>query len=195
MTDVEANRSRSAQDSQRSLGGMLTAALPDLWRWIRRRRGVERLGTESTSDLVQSVCREALEARSHFQDQGDQRFQAWMRTLADRKLTDRARHWGALRRDASRRTELDEESPSLGSERDGPDARLDAREQREGLLRAMQALPPDQLAVLHLQVHEELTTAEIAARLNKSEGAVRILRCRGLARLGGALTSAQDADD
>jgi RNA polymerase sigma-70 factor (ECF subfamily) len=172
--------------ARRTLGGLLSSALPELRRWLLRRRGVARLGGESTDDLVQSVCREALDGRDGFVDQGDARFRAWVRTLAERKLADRARHWSTARRESTRRAE-DAGLEALESAPDqarSPDAAAAERELAERLLQSIAGLPNDQRAVLDLQVRENLTTRAIAARVGKSEGAVRILRCRALAVIG-----------
>ncbi|MEM7308682.1 MAG: sigma-70 family RNA polymerase sigma factor [Planctomycetota bacterium] len=180
---TRSNRQPSAS-ATRSFGGLLAGAVPDLGRWIRLRRGTARLGGESIDDLVQSVCREALEARAGFEDLGDTRFRGWMRTLTERKLSDRVRHWSAVRREAARREQLAE--PDVAASRTARSPVDDAhRREAAGQLRdAIERLPRDQAAVLRLQVDEELSNAEVAARLGKSEGAVRILRSRGLARVG-----------
>ncbi len=172
---------------KRSLGGLLSAAMPDLRRWILRRRGVEKLGGESIGDLIQSVCREALEAKEGFEDRGDPSFTAWLQTLTDRKLADRARHWSAARREAARRTSLGEED--LVEEQSGPEEEALRKDLVERVLSAIGRLPRDQADVLRLQLTEGLGTAEIAERLGKSAGAVRVLRSRGLATL------AQQLDD
>ncbi len=162
---------------------MLTTALPDVWRWVQRRRGTQRLGGESAGDLVQSVCREALEARGKFEDRGDRQFQAYMRVLTERKLADRVRHWSAARREAARREPLGEFDPQGTCE--GPVTLAAQRDLAEHVVELLANLPPDQAAVLRLQVESDLSTGEIAHSLGKSEGAVRILRCRGLSTLGG----------
>ncbi|MBI5364594.1 MAG: sigma-70 family RNA polymerase sigma factor [Planctomycetes bacterium] len=179
---------------RRTLGGLLSGLLPDLRRWILARRGTAKLGAESTSDLVQSVCREALSARPGFEDQGDVQFRAWVRTLAERKLADRAKHWSAEKREASRRVELDPESHGgrAGEPTESVLDELGRRELTERLSLAIRGLPPDQRAVLELQVREDLSTAAIAARLGKTEGAVRTLRSRALAAVGCVLERAAD---
>lgn len=165
---------------------MLSGVLPDLRRWILRRRGVARLGNESTEDVVQSVCREALAGRSKFEHEGDVEFRAWVRTLAERKLVDRARHWNAERRAAARRIALpgtghDDEIVDRGRT---PNEVAADREVARVIDDAIADLAPDQRTVLVLQRREGLTTLEIARRIGRSENAVRILRCRALAALG-----------
>ena len=53
-----------------------------------------------------------------------------------------------------------------------------------GLVEAVLALPPKYRVVVHLYYYEELSVAEIAAILGKSQGGVksRLFRARGLLR-------------
>jgi RNA polymerase sigma-70 factor, ECF subfamily len=174
---------------RRTLGDLLCDAMPELRHWILRRRWAARLGNESAGDLVQSVCREALAARAAFEDQGNARFRAWVRRLAERKLADRARHWNALRREKSRRDpirETDHEEPVAPPE-SSPFEQASRCELSRRLLDAIELLPPAQRAVLELQVLEQLDTGQIARRVQRSEVAVRILRCRALDALARTL--------
>ena len=65
---------------------------------------------------------------------------------------------------------------------DGTDLEGDAvtRDEASEALRAMRALPDDRRRALELRFVEEMTTAEIAGVLGKSEGAVRVLIHRAL---------------
>lgn len=190
MTDSvsRAGRARGTRGS-RTLGSLLRDVLPELRTWILHHRGIARLGNESTRDLLQSVCREALAARAGFEDRGDIAFRAWMRRLTDRKLADRARYWSAQRRETARRRALPQalDGAPLVAEQATPEERASDRELTRFLLERIAQLPAAQRAVLELQVREQLSTAEIARRLDKSELAVRLLRCRALAALGRAL--------
>jgi RNA polymerase sigma-70 factor (ECF subfamily) len=59
-----------------------------------------------------------------------------------------------------------------------------SRNQREMRLNdALAALPEDRRQVLHLRYVEGLPTKEIAERVGKTDGAVRVLLTRSLARL------------
>ena len=83
----------------RSFGQRLGSVVPEIRRWVARRRGVARLGRESVDDVVQSVCREARMARERGSEPRSHR--ALLRTHTRRKLDDRVRHWSAGRRDAA----------------------------------------------------------------------------------------------
>ncbi|ADP81661.1 SigE family RNA polymerase sigma factor [Pseudofrankia inefficax] len=69
---------------------------------------------------------------------------------------------------------------------DEPEAAVDAADrlaQRDGLLRALRALPPRQRAVIVLRYVEDLSEADVAAAMGCSVGSVRSQASRGLARL------------
>jgi RNA polymerase sigma factor (sigma-70 family) len=111
--------------------------------------------------------------------EGDERrFRAWVFTIAHHRLID------ARRRAARRPVELTPEPPEPQAE-PAPDAaeqalaRIGADEVRQTL----EALSPDQRAVLLLRVLGELTVPEVAKALGKRPGAIKALQRRGLAAI------------
>lgn len=180
----------------------LEAAIPAVQRWVQRRRGVAVLGRESSADLVQSICREALMARHGYEHGGDAQFQGWLKTLADRKLKDRVRHWSAARREVGRTVSLNpppspgetgglDDSGSGGADFEGfeppPDLVAEAAELEERIIAAIEALSSTQRAVLEMGRVGGLSTAEIASKVGKSESAIRTCRSRALALIAEAL--------
>jgi RNA polymerase sigma-70 factor (ECF subfamily) len=69
---------------------------------------------------------------------------------------------------------------------DLPEERLLAKSDRDSVRTALLELPPDQRAMLELQL-AGLSTEEIAAVLGRSANAVRLLRFKGQQRLRGVL--------
>ena len=63
------------------------------------------------------------------------------------------------------------------------DLDLEQVDRRVRLFRAVEALPEDQRKVILLRFAEEKSIREIAAALNRSEGAVKQLQFRGLETL------------
>lgn len=63
------------------------------------------------------------------------------------------------------------------------DPDLEQVERCAQLFRAVEALPEDQRKVIRLRFAEEKSIREIAADLNRSEGAVKQLQFRGLENL------------
>jgi RNA polymerase sigma-70 factor (ECF subfamily) len=96
-----------------------------------------------------------------------------------------ARNVVANERRARRRRPADSLDAALGAGlaiTDGTDLEAQAvtRDEAAGALRALQALPDDRRRALTLRFVDEMTTAEIACVLGRTEGAVRVLIHRAL---------------
>lgn len=177
---------------------LLVHHLPGLMAYVRLRAGPLVRGRESLSDLVQSVALEVLRDAPAFEFRGETRFRHWLFTQALHKIQNKHRHYLAGKRDARR--EVAPPEPST----DGDDARLgDAyatlctpsrvsmgKERLRALEAAFATLPDDQQQAVLLRRMVGLDYAEIAAQLGRSEGAVRNLVYRGVARLAVALEDA-----
>lgn len=161
--------------------------------YVRRRLGAKIRSKETSLDLVQSVCREALDDLSRFEDRGEGSFRRWLFTRAENKIRDRGRFWGRERRAVDREVPLEsgpaeeQAGPEPLASYDTPDQRAAAREDLARLESAFADLPEDYREVLVLSKLEGLTGAEVAQRIGRSQSATRTLLCRALARLGTAL--------
>lgn len=193
----DVRRSTRAALSERILG-----SLPGLTRFVRRRMGPELVARESASDIVQSTCRELLRGASKFEDHGDASFERWLRSAAEHKLQNRARHWRAQRRQGEARPlgRLDDaedgerfEPAAPGSSRPSQDALL--REEAERLQRAFAALGEEHRRVLVRSQVDGASHGEIATELGKTPEAVRKLVARAMARLSAELETAFDPRD
>jgi RNA polymerase sigma-70 factor (ECF subfamily) len=96
-----------------------------------------------------------------------------------------ARNVVANERRSRRRRPADSLDVALGAGLAIPDdtdleAQAVTRDEASGALRALQALPDDRRRALTLRFVDEMSTAEIAGVLGKSEGAVRVLIHRAL---------------
>lgn len=172
-----------------SLGERILASLPGLTRFVRRRMGPELASRESASDIVQSTCRELLRGASGYEDHGEGSFQNWIRSAAENKLRNRARHWQAARRAGG---ELGLEPGANAAEPVSPAARgpsQDAmlREEVERLQRAFESLPEEYRRVLVRFQIEGASQAEIAREMGRTSEAVRKLVARAMARLSAEL--------
>jgi RNA polymerase sigma factor (sigma-70 family) len=118
-------------------------------------------------------------ARDLHSFEGDERaFRAWVFTIAHHRLVD------ARRRVARRPVEPVADPPEAVTATLDDAAELAlARIGAEEVHRVMEALSPDQRAVLLLRVLGELTVEEVAGALGKRPGAVKALQRRGLAAI------------
>jgi RNA polymerase sigma-70 factor, ECF subfamily len=146
------------------------------------------------SDLVQQTLLEAHRDFGGFQGQHEGELLAWLRRILAHNLFNEARRYGARQRDAAREVSLDQvqagiDRSSLVLERclaaDLPSP-SQAAVQREAAVRladALARLPDDYQTVLLLRVFEELPAEEVARRMGRSAGAVRMLQMRALTAL------------
>jgi RNA polymerase sigma-70 factor (ECF subfamily) len=123
-----------------------------------------------TQDLTAHVFQQALANIGKFKWRGAP-FVTWLYRIAANAIADQARK-------QSRETAEVELATNTSV-----DADLEQVERRARLFRAVEALPEDQRKVILLRFAEEKSIREIAADLNRSEGAVRQLQFRGLENL------------
>ncbi len=175
---------------------LLERYLPGLEAFVRLRQGRMLKAKESSADIVQSVCREVLQHIDRYQYRGEAQFKHWLYATALRKIANRAEYYRAQKRDAAMEVRL----PS-GSSSEGGDARLLAcygsfctpsqdlmlREELQRIESAFEKLPDDYREVILLSRIVGLSHTEIAEQMERSEGAVRTLLSRALARLSGLL--------
>src|SRR5262245_35722586 len=136
------------------------------------------------SDLVQQTLLEAFRDFAGFTGVHEAELLAWLRQILAHNLYNEARHQGAQRRDATRQVSLEEvqagldrSSVTLGRclAADGPTPSQAAGE-REAAVRladTLARLPKDYQTVLLLRVFEGLSAEEVAARMERTSGAVR----------------------
>lgn len=196
MTDDLPRLIESARGGDRAaLGALLQSNLPGLRAFLRVRSGRLLRAKESVSDLVQSVCRELLQDLPGAEVETEQAFRCWLYTSAHRKILDRRKYWEAEKRDAAR------EEPAQGApgERERsllecyatfatPSTHAAASEEIARIEEAFEKLPEEYREVIALARFVGLNHHEIAARMGRSEEAVRQLLTRARARLARLLS-------
>ncbi|MFO1078233.1 MAG: RNA polymerase sigma factor [Planctomycetota bacterium] len=185
----------SAPLDRDALAQKLVQQMPALEAFVRLRMGTLLRKRENGEDLVQTVCRAALESLDRVDFRGDAAFRRWLFGIAANKLHERLRLFSAQRRDPAREIALDElrASAVLAGCRGlcTPSRELQSREALEQIEAAFDALPADQQEAITLRRIADLDYADIAAHMGRTEGAVRNLVHRGLARFALLL---EDAD-
>jgi RNA polymerase sigma-70 factor (ECF subfamily) len=185
--DTELLMVRAAEGDETALALLLERHLPGLRAFVRARLGPELRAQESASDVVQSTCREILGARERFQHPSPGAFKSWLFTTAARKITERLKRAHAAKRDAG--------APAAGAVPEAQESRLLAvygrfsspshratlADEVARVERALDRLTEEQREVVLLAHMVELPRSEIAARLGKSEVAVRSILHRALA--------------
>jgi len=146
------------------------------------------------SDIVQQTLLEAHRDFAQFAGNEEAEFLAWMRQILAHNLYNETRHFAAQQRDAAREVSLDQlraglehSSAVLGrclaAEITSPSQAAAEREAAVRVADVMARLPEDYRTVLVLRVFEGLSAEEVAQRMNRSSGAVRMLQLRALTAL------------
>lgn len=145
-----------------------------------------------SSDVVQLTLLEACRALPQFRGDTEAELTAWLRQLLARVLAHEVRRYhGTQQRDLGREVPLEQalaESSQrlrdfLASPGSSPSQQAARREQEVLLAEVLARLPDDYREVIVLRNLEGLSHEEVAQRMDRSPGAVRMLWVRALARL------------
>jgi RNA polymerase sigma-70 factor (ECF subfamily) len=155
-------------------------------------------GKFSDSDIVQQTLLEACRDLPKFRGRTEAELLAWLRQILAHVLAHEIRRYhGTQQRDIDREISL-EEALAQSSQRLGdvlaisgssPSEKAAAREQELKLADVLAKLPADHREVIILRNLEGLSHEEVARRMNRNVGAVRMLWVRALSRLRAALSS------
>ena len=165
---------RAAQGDPRAFAALYLRYVDLVYRYCDRRLG----SREAAEDATSLVFAKALAALPRYRTSGPS-FRSWLFAIAHNVVVD-----------AQRATHSTQPIDSIGDRADrepGPEAALLAAEERWTIDRLLAQTAPDQRRVLELRL-AGLTTAEIAAALNRKSGAIRAIQFRAVTRLREVLT-------
>ncbi len=149
-------------------------------------------GKLDPSDAVQQTMLEACRAFPQFRGSTEAELLAWLRGILAHVLAHEVRRYrGTQARDLGREVSLDQalaESSQrladlLADPGSSPSQQAARREQEVVLAEVLARLPDDYREVLVLRNLQGLSHEEVAARMGRGAGAVRMLWVRALARL------------
>ena len=168
-----------AQNLDRESFGELFDLLAPKVKGLLMRRGLD---SASAEDVMQDVMLNVWTKAGLF-DPSRGSLQGWVFTIARNAMIDRVR-----RQKPNISIDMIEWDPV--DETEGTEQRMLREERAEILQAAMKAIPADQLTVLQLAYHEELTQTEIAAKLGLPLGTVKSRMRLAYAHLRGAMEQA-----
>lgn len=172
----------------------------ELLAYIQRSIGPALRAKLEPEDVLQEVIVAALESVASFSVPGRDPFKLLCQMAEQRIIDAHRRHIAAKKRSADREVSLDApvgEGVSIGfvnmlvASMTSP-SRAFSRGQKELLLQeAISTLSDEQREVLRLRYVEGLPTKDVAERVGKSDGAVRVLLTRTLSKLQEMLIEGQ----
>jgi RNA polymerase sigma-70 factor (ECF subfamily) len=166
----------------------------DPWLRLLARREIDSRfhGKFSVSDAVQQTMFEAWKGWENCRGETEPQRRAWLRQILAYQLARLARQYaGTQKRDIAREANLEQSLAQsaarledvLPADVSSPSNRAIRDEQQLQLAAALERLPDDYRVVIILRHIEDLPYSEIASRMKRSEGAVRMLWVRALAQL------------
>jgi RNA polymerase sigma-70 factor (ECF subfamily) len=190
-SEDEASLVARAQGGDRgAVEQLLERHLPGLEAYVRLRAGKAFGAREAVSDLVQSTCRDLLTNLDQFKHGGEQAFRHWLYATAARKIADKYAYHHAQRRELGREGVSQAVSQvlfGLAGREPSPTQQVAGNEFLERLQGAFGALNEREREVVLLSRVVGLSRTEVAEAMGESEGAIRNLLHRALAKLAARL--------
>lgn len=183
---------RLRQGDEDALAGFIECRRRQLLAFIERGMGAALRGKVEPQDVLQEVSVHALRGLPGA-DLSDRDPFGWLCHLAEQRIVDaHRRYFGAQKRAGHREVPLHGAAGGQASRElidllvasISTPSQVLSRDQRHARLEeALASLPADSRQALRLRYFEGLPSKEIARRLGKSDGAVRVLLTRALRRL------------
>jgi len=168
--------------SDEALGAVLDACGQRLLALIRLRLGDGLRREVESRDVLQTTFLKALEHLDQFQGSGSRSLMAWLAAIANNEIRARAEYQQRQRRDARARVSWESDLPVAASVTSAV-SKIQQKERSRALEAALLELTDDHREAILLRQFEELTFAEVGARMGRSEDAARMLYARALAAL------------
>lgn len=183
---VETLSDRAARGDHDALAELLERCGPRVKRRMGGRIPVDLRPLLSVDDLMQETYKDAFLDIGQFHPCGPDSFIRWLTTLAERNLIDAIRAWEAEKRGGGRRRvqpagsadSLHVLHEQLERASSTPSHRVARAEAYQRLRRAIEQLPPTYRRVVELYDLQGWSAREVAGALDRSEGAVYMLRSR-----------------
>jgi RNA polymerase sigma-70 factor, ECF subfamily len=155
---------------------------PRLLSLIRLRMGPGIRPETDSRDILQATLLKSFEHLEQFNGADGRSLMGWLARIAENEIRDQADRQGRQRRDKAREEPLDPALPVTAHMRTAV-SQLIVDEQSERLERAIARLDEPQREAILLRKFEELTYAEMARRMGRSEDACRMLVARAMVAL------------
>lgn len=181
-------RLRSGDES--ALAQFVEANRPALMGFLHARIGAHLAKKVEADDILQDACLEAIRSLDKAPlDNWDPLH--WLFQVCERKIIDaHRRYFESQKRSAAREASIPDGSEMAGglgnllaASMTTPSAAFSRDQRQLAMLAAIDTLPEDQREALRLRYLVGLPSKEIALKLGKTDGAVRVMLSRSLAKL------------
>jgi RNA polymerase sigma-70 factor (ECF subfamily) len=157
-----------------AISALYEAHVQAIYRYIAYRVDSDAIAEDITSEVFLRMVKNLPAYRDTGAPLG-----AWLYRVAANLITDHHRQ--------NRHTSPEAFPEDLAQDETDPFGRLAQAAERDLIRQALQTLPPDFQTLLILRFMEGLPNAAVAAAMDKSEGAVRVMQHRALKALAEAL--------
>ncbi len=164
---------------------------------IGRKLPADIQGSIAAEDIAQEAYVVAFQRIASFNPQDHERFFAWLFAIARNRLMDAIKAHRTAKRGGGRVEVVTGQAAedddvvrlleTLAAHSRTPSRSAAGHEAAEAVGRALASLPPDYAEALRLRYLESLPIAEVAARMNRSEGSIHMLCNRALKALKRAM--------
>jgi RNA polymerase sigma-70 factor (ECF subfamily) len=181
-------RLRSGDEA--ALAEYIEANRPALMAFVHSRLGAHLAKKTEAEDIVQDATVEALRTLDKAPLETWEPLH-WLFQICERKIIDaHRRFFESQKRDAAKEASLPDTSEAggglanlLAASMTTPSAAFSRDQRQLAMLAAIDTLPEDQREALRLRYLVGLPSKEIAQKLGKTDGAVRVMLSRSLAKL------------
>ena len=193
MTD-QPQQDDDAVDSPQAFGNWFAANRTHLLILLQQKASSKLLSKIESDDLLQDAASRALKSVVGMKLAACEVLPWFLQVLTHTIVDAHRHHFGAQKRDAAREFSTDANLPDqngqaaqladlLAASITSPSQAFSQHVRLSRMQEALDQLPAEARQAIHWRFMECLSSQEIAARLNKSDGAVRVLLSRTLKKL------------
>lgn len=169
---------KAAAGDESAATRLLAEIRPYLKTEIEKLAGSQLRARQDVSDVVQECLMAVWRNTSAVQGTTETEFRAWLKVIARREFLDALRHERQQMRDVRQQIPLPQDGGggvTIADDNSSPSQQAIRREEDDRRERALGRLAPDHRQVLQLRFSEGRAWPEVAARMGRSEMAVRRL--------------------
>jgi RNA polymerase sigma-70 factor (ECF subfamily) len=174
---------RARAGSGEALDALFGRCAPRLLALIRLRMGPSLRARLESRDILQATLLKSFQQISTLRSAETVALMAWLARIAENEIRDQADRAGRQRRDVEREAPVNEEVAAIAADLPSALTRVILDERAARLEEALESLSADHREVILLRKFEELSFAEIASRMGRSEDACRMLLARAMTAL------------